>query len=899
MKETPPGNRLNRTVIAGLHRLLRLRYRLAVSGMDDVRRRGRTGILFLPNHPALVDPLIVFTTLYPHFTPRPLAEQSQVDYPFIRWCARRIDTLTIPDVNVVGRGAREKVLASLNTIATDLRQGRNILMYPAGGILRSRLEDLGGRSGVEVILRQVPDVRVVLVRTTGLWGSALSWATGRKPSFFGVLGKVLRALLLSGIFFIPRREVRIRLEEPDDFPRRGDRAAINRYLEGFYNAEASPRTYVPYTPWERGGTRILPEPARGADDVAGSGDERAVLRQEILEYLAATTGVEGIGENHHLGRDLGLDSLDRAEMLAWLEERHRVRVTDAEALQKVGDLLAAMESGAGPREPELQPLPPGWFAEAEPDKVMKFPDGETVTEVFLRTAGRQLGKVIVADQVSGARTYRDLLTAIFVLQRPIRAIEGPYIGIMLPAGVAAVIAYLAVLFAGRIPVLINWTVGRRNVRHGVEMLAVRGILSARALLDRLAESGLEFPELAGRFVFLDRLRDDISLLRKVGAALRARFAWRGLRRRPVADIAAVLFTSGSESTPKAVPLTHVNLLQNVRDVLQRITGYAGDRMLGILPPFHSFGLTGTLLLPVCGGVPVVYHANPTESARLARIARASRATALLGTPSFLRGMARAALPDDLRYLRLAVTGAEKCPPAVYRLLQKRCPDLMVLEGYGVTECSPVISINDENDPRPGTIGRVLSSFDYVILREDRSEPAEPGQPGRLLVRGPCVFPGYLQYDGPSPFVQYAGRTWYSTGDLVREDEADILTFCGRRRRFVKIAGEMISLPAVENALAEAFAAELPDETVLAVEAREAEPYPHLVLFAVHDLDRAAVNEAIRAAGLSGLHHIREIHQIDAIPLLGTGKTDYRHLREMLTGEGTMPPTPPTDETVGD
>jgi long-chain-fatty-acid--[acyl-carrier-protein] ligase len=885
MEDGKQGKWLNRVVIGWLNRLLRLRYRITLSGVEEIRQQGRTGILFLPNHPALVDPLIVFTSLYPHFTPRPLAERSQVDYPFIRWCARRIDTLTIPDVNLVGREARREIVGALDSIADGLNSGRNILLYPAGGILRGRYEDLGGKSGVEVILRRAPEARVVLVRTVGLWGSALSWASGRRPSFTGVLGKVVRALVLGAIFFIPRREVRLTLREPEDFPRQGGRTEINRYLENFYNEEAPPHTYVPYTPWERGGTRVLPEPVLGAG-IAACGGELAEWRQEILEYLQAATGIGGIGDKHHFGRDLGLDSLDKAEMLAWLEERHRIRLDDVESLQKVGDLVAALNGRAETAPLELKPLPPAWFAEKEPRKEIAFPEGTTVTQVFLEAAGRRPGQLIIADQVSGARTYRDIFTAIFVLQRAIRNIEGPYVGIMLPAGVAAVISYLAVMFAGRIPVMINWTVGRRNVHHAVDLLPVQGILSAEALLKRLAEAGQEFPELAGRLIFLDRLRQQISLPAKVGAALRARFAWRGLRRRKVADIAAVLFTSGSESAPKAVPLTHDNLLQNVRDVLERITGYAGDRMLGILPPFHSFGLIGTLILPVCGGVPVVYHPNPTESALLARIARASRATALLGTPTFLRGMARAALPDDLRSLRVAVTGAEKCPPAVYRLLEKRCPDLMVLEGYGVTECSPVISINDEKQPRPGTIGRVLSSFEYVILREDLAERVEQGQPGLLLVRGPCVFGGYLNYEGASPFVEFDGQQWYSTGDLVREDEEGILTFCGRRRRFVKIAGEMVSLPAVEEVLNDRYAADHPDENLLAVEAREAEPYPHLVLFAVPDLDRAEVNAAIRDAGLSALHHIREIRRVESIPLLGTGKTDYRRLKDSLRGEGS-------------
>jgi len=381
------------------------------------------------------------------------------------------------------------------------------------------------------------------------------------------------------------------------------------------------------------------------------------------------------------------------------------------------------------------------------------------------------------------------------------------------------------------------------------------------------------------------LAEDLG--RRIGAVQKAK-AWLGARtegRRVLAAVpmkatAVVLFTSGSESVPKAVPLTHANLLANLRDVFRIFRFTREDRMIGILPPFHSFGLACTMILPLCGGVPVVYHPNPTEGAMLARLIEAYRVTLLVGTPTFLAGILRAVKAKELDSLRAVITGAEKCPAQTFELVASLWPHLKVIEGYGITECSPVVSANDENALQPGTIGRVLPSIEYAIRDVDTGARVAPGKTGLLLVRGPSIFGGYLNYGGPSPFETFEGRQWYCTGDLVTQRDDGVLVFAGRLKRFVKLGGEMISLPAIEEVLAKHYAKPSDDGPVLAVEATSAELNPELVLFTLRDLDREEVNNRIKAAGLSGLHNIRLIRKLDKIPVLGTGKTDYKALRAL-------------------
>ena len=342
----------------------------------------------------------------------------------------------------------------------------------------------------------------------------------------------------------------------------------------------------------------------------------------------------------------------------------------------------------------------------------------------------------------------------------------------------------------------------------------------------------------------------------------------------------VLFTSGSETLPKAVPLTHANILTNIRDILSMERVFENDVILGMLPPFHSFGIIVTTILPLCAGMRTVYHPNPTEAAILARVIEAYKVSLMVGTPTFLSGIVRVARPRQLDSLRLAITGAEKCPQPVYEAIERRCPQLTVLEGYGITECSPVVSANPDAEPVRFSIGKLMPTVQGVVVGVETLARVPPGETGMLLVRGPSIFPGYLAHTGESPFVTFEGQSWYRTGDLVRQTADGVLFFEGRLKRFIKLGGEMVSLPAVEATLQPHFPAAEDDKgPVMAVEAMGHADAPEIVLFTTREVDREAVNRWLREAGLSPLYHVRRVILVDTIPVLGTGKTDYRSLKE--------------------
>ncbi|MBW2742756.1 MAG: 2-acyl-glycerophospho-ethanolamine acyltransferase, partial [Deltaproteobacteria bacterium] len=294
--------------------LLRLRYSIKIKGLD-----GKSGILFLPNHPALIDPAIIISILHKDFFPQSLAVEFRLTNPLIAWISKRFGARLIPDIPRTGRAASAVIKEVLSETIEHIRSNGNFLLYPAGHLKRSCMEEIRATSAVKLILEQIPDVRVVLVRQNGLWGSSFSWASGKNPDVMFNLKQGLKYLFLNGLFFMPRRPVQIEFVEPKNFPRTAGRITMNRFMEDFYNADASRNTYVPYFFYEKNGIRIRPEPEYVKIDWKKY-TVPETTQKLVVEFLRQLTGQADIEKDHHLAYDLGLDSLAIAEVIAWLEK---------------------------------------------------------------------------------------------------------------------------------------------------------------------------------------------------------------------------------------------------------------------------------------------------------------------------------------------------------------------------------------------------------------------------------------------------------------------------------------------------------------------------------------------------------------------------------------------------
>ncbi len=856
--------------------VLSLRYRVKVVGKEEILKKGCRGILFMPNHPALIDPVIMMSRLFVPFAPRPLADEEHVDNRLIRPLMKALNAVIIPDLKKRGNSGRGAVLEGVQRIIDGLERGDNILLYPAGRIYRSRYESIGANSSAALIVKRVPDARIVLVRTTGLWGSSFSRANGI-PTLNGNMRTFLLAILTAAFFFMPKRELQIELVEPDDFPRTAAKLEVNAYLEAFYNAVEQKNSSVPLF-WWQGRTAVqLPEPVvdNGGDDIS---HVPAATREQVLQKLRELSGVTVINQKDLLSRDLGIDSLVLDEFAAWLEREFAVSLQSVDGLVTVAHcILAAAGDFPGSVVPGSVTVDERWFGSSG-SGLLPVPSGQSASAMFLEQVKKNPRKVIVGDQISGCKTYRNLLTGIFALRPGIQALGEDNIGIMLPATVSATLSFFSVIFSGKIPVMVNWTVGQANMKYCLENTGIKHVITARALYDKIIDQGVELDRLGVEFLFLEEIAAAITLPAKIKALLQARFRIAALQKTKIQPTAAILFTSGSESYPKAVPLSHANFLANVTDVVSVLKLRHSDRLLGMLPPFHSLGLAGTVIMPLVTGLPTVYSPNPNEGALLSSVTRSHKVTVFIGTPTFLAGIAGVVKNEKLSSVRIAITGAEKCQPYVYEALEKSFPNVTVCEGYGITECSPVVSINDPAEPVPGSIGRVLDSMEYLLVHPETGEMIGNGEIGKLLLRGPNVFGGYLGHDGNSPFVHCFGKEWYDSGDLVVDNDG-VLSFAGRLKRFVKLGGEMISLPAIEELLNKHFPGA--DEPVLAVCATPGDDHPEIVLFTRLELQCEDVNRLIRDHGFSPLHNIRRIVQLDEIPVLGTGKIDNRALESRL------------------
>jgi acyl-[acyl-carrier-protein]-phospholipid O-acyltransferase/long-chain-fatty-acid--[acyl-carrier-protein] ligase len=473
---------------------------------------------------------------------------------------------------------------------------------------------------------------------------------------------------------------------------------------------------------------------------------------------------------------------------------------------------------------------------------------------------------IIEDPGTPPVTYNRVVAASFVLGRKHArgTRSGERVGLMLPNSVGAAIAFFAFQATGRVPAMLNHTAGIDGVLAACKTAELRRVVTSRrfveaAKLVTLAE------RLAGavEVIWLEDVRAQLGLFDKLYGAFALRFAARLHARRGVSagDPAAVLFTSGSEGEPKGVALSHANLLTNRRQIAARVDFSPADLALNALPMFHSFGLTGGFLLPLLSGVRVFLYPSPLHYRIVPEIAYMTGATILFGTDTFLTGYARRANPYDFYALRYVFAGAEPVREETRDIWSERFGK-RILEGYGVTECSPVIAFNTPMHNRAGSVGR------FLPLIEHRLDPV-PGieSGGRLFVRGPNVMAGYLR-DGE---IERPAGGWYDTGDIVTVDADGFIAIIGRAKRFAKIGGEMISL-AIAERIAETAVPEIRHAVVALPDPRRGEKL--VLVTEARGLDRSRLAEAARRLDLAEITVPREVIEIDRLPLLGTGKIDY-------------------------
>lgn len=472
-------------------------------------------------------------------------------------------------------------------------------------------------------------------------------------------------------------------------------------------------------------------------------------------------------------------------------------------------------------------------------------------------------------------SYRQLIMRSLILGNKIakQTKQGEYVGVLLPNMAATIVTFFGLQAYGRVPAMLNFSTGSKNVLSACDTAKLKHIYTSRQFVEAAKLSDMiQMIQDAGVTVhYLEEIGRTVSLMDKLNGYLHAHFCPTNHRHQNVADDAAViLFTSGSEGTPKGVVLSHRNIQANRYQLSARVDFGSTDIVFNALPVFHSFGLTGGTLLPLLSGIRTFFYPSPLHYRIVPELVYDTNATILFGTDTFLSGYARFAHSYDFYAVRYVFAGAEKLKDETRKLWSEKY-GVRVLEGYGATETSPVIATNTPMQNRSGTVGRFMPGIAYKL------EPV-PGidEGGKLLVHGPNVMKGYLLASNPGE-LQPPADSWYDTGDIVALDEQDYISIKGRAKRFAKIGGEMVSLTAVEGYLSKLW----PNSAHAVVSVPDAKKGEQLILLTEHSkAERSEIVAYAKQQGISELSIPKTIRMVDKLPLLGTGKLDYVAIKEL-------------------
>jgi acyl-[acyl-carrier-protein]-phospholipid O-acyltransferase/long-chain-fatty-acid--[acyl-carrier-protein] ligase len=505
-------------------------------------------------------------------------------------------------------------------------------------------------------------------------------------------------------------------------------------------------------------------------------------------------------------------------------------------------------------------------------------DSQSTLFDALLDASRRYGanKQILEDQERRPLTYTDLIRASFALGRKIADITAPgeTVGVMLPSSAAGVVTLFGLHAFGRIPAMLNFSAGLRNLRAAVRLAGVKRVLTSHRFIEQGKLHDLvDALEERCEITYLEDLRAKIGAADRVRALVDSLFPKQvRVKLNPTAP-AAILFTSGSFGAPRGVVLTHANILANILQVATHIELDLNWVWFNPLPIFHCFGLTAGAILPILRGLRTFQYPSPLHIKIIPSLVKDTKASVLLATDTFINQYARSADPGDLSQLAFIVCGAEKVRDETHNIIAERFGPVPVLEGYGATEASPVIAVNKPTDNRRGTVGGLLPGVEVRI-------EAVPGisRGGRLFVRGPNIMAGYLDATGA---LEPPMDGWHDTGDVVEMTNDGWITILGRVKRFAKIGGEMVSLTAAEDLASNLW----PDSRHAVIAVPDGKKGERLILVTDRrDAEGSKLLAYAQSLGAPELAVPRRIIRTTEIPVLGSGKTDYVAIQRIAEAE---------------
>ncbi|MGB0468176.1 MAG: acyl-[ACP]--phospholipid O-acyltransferase [Pontibacterium sp.] len=523
---------------------------------------------------------------------------------------------------------------------------------------------------------------------------------------------------------------------------------------------------------------------------------------------------------------------------------------------------------------------------------------ETIPQAFIRTAKAAPTEWAISEVKAEPLTHLRLLTGCVIFSRRIRHTQGQNIGLLMPTTAAGSIANMAALMAGKTVVNMNFTAAPDAMLSALAQSEISTIVTAHKFVAKLKARGVDVETLlAGRDVlYMEDIKARVSkiealtTLAMIRLLPRALLQWVLCKRTDVEDVAAIMFSSGSEGAPKGVMLSHRNIMGNLRQTADVLNIRADDRIMATLPLFHAFGLTVTCFMPLIEGIPVICHPDPTDAANIGKGVARYKATLMCATSTFLRLYTRNSKlhPIMLASLRVVVAGAEKLDARVRDAFEAKFR-VPIQEGYGCTETTPVAGVNLPDHlattdwrvqvgTKAGTVGLALPGSTFRIVDPDTLEELPVGESGLILIGGTQIMKGYLNNPQKTAevIVEQQGIRWYKSGDKGYLDEDGFLTIVDRYSRFAKLGGEMVSLTAIEGEVRRIL--DQPELPLVAVNMPDEKKGEKVVLLVESDQDLSDMRDRLVKGGLAGLMVPAAIYAVDEVPVLGSGKTDFNQAR---------------------
>lgn len=875
-----------------LQTLIKIRYNINIKGLENLSEK--TPTLIFPSHVALMDPVIIYAFLRTKWKICPIVWEEYYNKPILKQIFKRIWAISVVDLE---KNEQDKLETNqlMSNIIDSLNEWKKILLYPQWAMARQGFQSIIGKKTAYYCIQQATDnTKIVTINIKWLWGSRSSWwRDWEKPSISEFIRKWIRFTIANLFFFVPKRNVEIIIKDSTQKLQKAAKLWINSFnqeLEKIYNAKWEEKLeYLSWLSWLNT-TKNHKEPKKIIWSISElhktNFDSSIQIPDNILkEIIQIIKKIKPdikwkMTPNTNLILDCFFDSLDMSEVKSCVQSRFSNSSNPPLLdLKTIWD-VAVMAMGKSASNEELKPCERNF----KNDKKLIYShfkpiinSESTILSVMKDSFKDNLSESLCYDQIFGVQTKKDFLIKAYLISNLLKKISGERIAIMLPSLSATALLVTGCYLANKIPVMLNWTLSKEAFSHCLKSQKIETILTSKSFFDKIQRPRIK----NYKMTFFEEMLKNISLFQKLQAVSQAK---KFKIPQDISPIAVVLFTSWSEALPKSVELTHQNLLQDLFGAAGIVSITRNDIEIWFLPPFHSFGFTLWIVLPLTSGIRIVYTPDPNDSANITKIIGHSKATFLASTPTFLKKIVQSTKWNQLSSLRIAIVWAEKCPKELFTKFSQLAPKSTILEWYGITECSPIITVNPLKTNakiKKWTTGKPILGEKVKIINLDTWTEQPINQEWMICVKWMNIFEWYVDKTIDSPFIEINWEQWYKTWDLGYIDKDGYLSISGRLKRFVKIAWEMISLPAIETVLSRKWQSSDWTESI-AIEALEKKNGTvEFTIFTTNNISLDEINSYIHEEWISNLVHIDHIIQLDEIPMLWTGKIDHVSLKKLL------------------